>query len=184
MIIAANLLNHESELIKSVIDNTRSRNDSFNIMPPGDRFQFHSYNYHLTCVRASTFVTFHAYNCLSKCLKIITCFKKQTFSLNQFKLLPSTGLSYRSAVLNLFRLADHFTNFFSVRGPPKKFLHFLGKIPEFLTTFFPKCFLGSRTTKKNLANSPNFLGYFRVKNLRNSNFRLQSSCDTIHERVP
>src|SRR6218665_2067313 len=64
-------------------------------MPPGDLFQFHSYNYHLTCVRASTFVTFHAYNCLSKCLKIITCFKKQTFSLNQFKLLPSTGLFYR-----------------------------------------------------------------------------------------
>src|SRR6218665_2252598 len=64
-------------------------------MPPGDLFQFHSYNYHLTCVRASTFVTFHAYNCLSKCLKIITCFKKQKFSLNQFKLLPSTGLSYR-----------------------------------------------------------------------------------------
>src|SRR6218665_1087538 len=95
MIIAANLRNHESELIKSVIDNTRSRNGSFNIMPPGDRFQFHSYNYHLTCVRASTFVTFHAYNCLSKCLKIITCFKKQKFSLNQFKLLPSTGLSYR-----------------------------------------------------------------------------------------
>src|SRR6218665_2429283 len=25
----------------------------------------------------------------------ITCFKKQKFSLNQFKLLPSTGLSYR-----------------------------------------------------------------------------------------
>src|SRR6218665_990844 len=64
-------------------------------MPPGDCFQFHSYNYHLTCVRASTFVTLHAYNCLSKCLKIITCFKKQTFSLNHFKLLPSTGLSYR-----------------------------------------------------------------------------------------
>jgi len=78
-----------------MIDNTRSGNDSFNIMPPGDWFQFHSYNYHLICVRASTFVTLHAYNCLSKCLKIITCFKKQTFSLNHFKLLPSTGLSYR-----------------------------------------------------------------------------------------
>ena len=30
-------------------------------------------------------------------LKKITCFKKQKFNLNQFKLLPSTGLSYSSA---------------------------------------------------------------------------------------
>ena len=70
-------------------------NDSFHIMPPGDWFQFYPYNYHLICVRISTFLTFHAYNCLSKCFKQITCFKKQKFSLNQFKLLPSTGLSYR-----------------------------------------------------------------------------------------
>src|SRR6218665_2277898 len=41
-----------------------------------------------------------------------------------------------AAVLNLFQLADHLTNFFSVRGPPKKFLNFLGKFSEFLTTFF------------------------------------------------
>src|SRR6218665_912600 len=41
----------------------------------------------------------------------------------------------RSAVLNLFRVADHLTNFVSVRGPHKKFLHFLWEISEFLTTF-------------------------------------------------
>ena len=39
----------------------------------------------------------------------------------------------RPAVLNLFRLADHLTNFFSGRGPPKNFYIFSGK---FLTTFF------------------------------------------------
>src|SRR6218665_8934 len=64
-------------------------------MPSGDCFQFYPYNYHLICVQTSTFTTLHAYNSLSKCLKIITCFKKQKFSLNHFKLLPSTGLSYR-----------------------------------------------------------------------------------------
>src|SRR6218665_59410 len=69
-------------------------NYSFHIMPSGDLFQFYPYNYHLICVQTSTFTTLHAYNCLSKCLKIITCFKKQKFSLNHFKLLPSTGLSY------------------------------------------------------------------------------------------
>src|SRR6218665_1381785 len=70
-------------------------NYSFHIMPSGDSFQFYPYNYHLICVQTSTFTTLHACNCLSKCLKIITCFKKQKFSLNQFKLLPSTGMSYR-----------------------------------------------------------------------------------------
>src|SRR6218665_3933888 len=49
-------------------------------MPPSDRFQFYPYNYHLICVRTSTFITFHAYNCLSKCFKKITCFRKQKFS--------------------------------------------------------------------------------------------------------
>ena len=78
------------ESMKLVVENY-----SFHIMPSGDWFQFYPYNYHLICVQTSTFTTLHAYNCLSKCLKIITCFKKQKFSLNQFKLLPSTGLSYR-----------------------------------------------------------------------------------------
>src|SRR6218665_3968035 len=64
------------------------------MMPPGEWFKFYSYNYHLICVRTSTFETLHAYNCLRKCLKIITCFKKQKFTLNQFKLRPSNGLSY------------------------------------------------------------------------------------------
>ena len=71
-----------------------------------------------------------------------------------------------AAVLNLFRLADHLTNFVSLRGPPQQFLHFLGKISEFLTTFlviFSKFFLVSRSTKKNFANFPNFLAFFWVK---------------------
>src|SRR6218665_1723181 len=38
----------------------------------------------------------------------------------------------KAAVLNLIRLVDHLTNFVSACGPPKKFLHFLGKISEFL----------------------------------------------------
>src|SRR6218665_694339 len=33
----------------------------------------------------------------------------------------------KAAVLNLFRLADHLTNFVLVRGPPKIFYIFLGK---------------------------------------------------------
>src|SRR6218665_1644465 len=73
---------------------------------------------------------------------------------------------FRTAVLNLFRLADHLTNFVSVRGPPKVLLYFLGKISEFLTTLFshfPKFVIGSRTSKKNFANFPNFLAFFRVK---------------------
>ena len=41
-----------------------------------------------------------------------------------------------AAVLNLFRVADHLKNFVSVRGPHKKFLDFLWKISELLTTLF------------------------------------------------
>src|SRR6218665_985697 len=95
-----------------------------------------------------------------------------------------------SAVLNLFRVADHLTNFVSVRGPPK-----MSTFSEFLTTFlvifllnFFSVTLGGtdakywgtdawavpsptpnfggtvpRTTKKNFPNFPNFLAFLRVK---------------------
>src|SRR6218665_1170061 len=50
---------------------------------------------------------------------------------------PTLSRTYSKAVvLNLFRLADHLTNFVSARGPSNKFLHLLRKISEFLTTFF------------------------------------------------
>src|SRR6218665_3036175 len=88
---------------------------------------------------------------------------------------------------------------FPTRGPlykfclgsrtTKKFLHFLGKISEFLNdllkSFSLKSILGSRTTKKNFANFPNFLCFFQGQGQkRYSNFHLQSSSDTIHEKVP
>src|SRR6218665_566528 len=91
-------------------------NYSFHIVPSGDRFQLYPYNYHLICVQTSTFTTLHAYNCLSKCLKIITCFKQQKFSLNQFKLLPSTGLSYR--LTSPRSLCVGFPHWESPRGRP------------------------------------------------------------------
>src|SRR6218665_1774185 len=61
----------------------------------------------------------------------------------------STHQSSIAAVLNLFRLADHQTNFVSVRGPPNKFPHFPGKISDhhFLVISL-KNYLGSRTTQK------------------------------------
>src|SRR6218665_254495 len=83
-----------------------------------------------------------------------------------------------TAVLNLFRLTDHLRNFVSVRGPPKN-VNFL----RAFLVIFPNVFLGSRTTKNNFANVPNFLAFFRVKD-REKTFKLQSSCDTIHEKVP
>ena len=43
----------------------------------------------------------------------------------------------KAAVLNLFRLADHLTNFVSVRGPPKKFPYSLRKISDDLFCNFP-----------------------------------------------
>src|SRR6218665_323773 len=50
---------------------------------------------------------------------ISTCFP--TSSLLSACGLPSLWTSASStAVLNLFRLADHFTNFVSVHGPPKR----------------------------------------------------------------
>src|SRR6218665_882939 len=62
-----------------------------------------------------------------------------------------------SAVLNLFRLADHLSNFVAVRGPPNKFLHFLGKISEFLTTFFSNFDLNSFSARgPTQKNSPIF----------------------------
>src|SRR6218665_1876873 len=102
--------------------------------------------------------------------------------------LTHKTLSSTAAVLNLFRLADHLTNFVLVRGPPKMST-FSRKISEFLTIFLKSFsltfFLGSRTIKKNFANFPNFLAFFRVKDRKkHSNFHLQSSCDSIHEKVP
>src|SRR6218665_77670 len=49
---------------------------------------------------------------------------------------------FKASVLNLLRLADHLTNFVSVRGPPKKFPHFPGKISDdpLLSHFPPKFF--------------------------------------------
>ena len=41
----------------------------------------------------------------------------------------------RAAVLNLFRIADHLTNFISVRGPPKNVYIFLGKFLNFWQPF-------------------------------------------------
>src|SRR6218665_3303500 len=126
------------------------------------------------------------------------------FALNFF----AFSYSFRPAVLNLFRVADHLTNFVSVRGPPK-----MSTFSEFLTTFlviFPFNFfsvtlgdgckiLGDgcmdrppshpkfwgtvpRTTKKNFPNFPNFLAFLRVKDRKTFNFHLQASCDTIHKR--
>src|SRR6218665_2790118 len=59
----------------------------------------------------------------------------------------------RAAVLNLFRLADHLTNFVSVRGPPKQFLHFLGESSEFMTTFLaiPPNFFSVRETQTRIS---------------------------------
>src|SRR6218665_726193 len=42
-----------------------------------------------------------------------------------------TRAQFRPAVLNLFRLADHLTNFVSVRGPPKNVYIFSGKFQNF-----------------------------------------------------
>src|SRR6218665_2906130 len=107
---------------------------------------------------------------------------------------------YRAAVLNLFRVADHLTNFVSVRGPPK-----MSTFSEFLTTFLvifllnffsvtlgdgckilgdgcmgrplshPK-FWGTvpRTTNKFFPNFPNFLAFLRVKDRKNIQFSFAS----------
>ena len=62
---------------------------------------------------------------------------------------------------------------------PKKFPHFLGKISEdILKVIFPKFFLSSRTTKKNFANFPNFLAFFRVKDRKNSPI---STCNLVSD---
>src|SRR6218665_3343613 len=76
----------------------------------------------------------------------------------------------RTAVLNLFRLADHLTNFVSVRGPPKMstFSRENFRIADDLyLVILPKFFLVSRTTKKNFANFPNFFAFFRFKDRKN-----------------
>jgi len=79
-------------------------------------------------------------------------------------------LTIRAAVLNLFRLADHLTNFVSVHGTPKTFFIFFGKFMNLGRPFlviFPNFCLCSRTTKKNFANFPNFSAFFRVKDRKN-----------------
>src|SRR6218665_2480259 len=89
----------------------------------------------------------------------------------------------RAAVLNPFRLADHLTNFVSVRGPPKMST-FSRKFSEFLTTFFSHCPLNLfsvRGPPKRISPifpiSSHFSGQVQKKHL---NFHLQSSCDAIH----
>ena len=80
------------------------------------------------------------------------------------------GILSTAAVLNRFRLADHLTNFVSVRGPQKISYILLGKFLNFwwpFLVFFPKYFLGSQTTKRNFANFPNFLAFSRVKDRKN-----------------
>src|SRR6218665_1135019 len=47
-----------------------------------------------------------------------------------FQVLTNCVLASKAAFLNLFRVADHLTNFVSVRGPPK-----MSTFSEFLTTF-------------------------------------------------
>src|SRR6218665_724731 len=71
-----------------------------------------------------------------------------------------------SAVLNLFRLADHLTNFVSVRGPPKKCLHFLEKISDdLLKSFFLIFWFADH--QKEFRQFSNFLAFFRVKGRKN-----------------
>jgi len=68
----------------------------------------------------------------------------------------STFSDSRTTWQILSRFADHQRNFYI----------FLGKILNFWRPFlviFPKFVLGLRTTKKNFANFPNFLAFFRVK---------------------
>src|SRR6218665_3438036 len=56
----------------------------------------------------------------------------------------------RTSVLNLLRLAEHLTNFVSVRGPPNKFPHFPGKISDDpLFSHFPPKFFSVRAPHKN-----------------------------------
>src|SRR6218665_4185125 len=57
---------------------------------------------------------------------------------------------FKASVLNLLRLADHLTNFVSVRGPPYKFPHFPGKISDDpLFSNFPPKFFSVRAPHKN-----------------------------------
>src|SRR6218665_2611455 len=117
----------------------------------------------------------------------------------------------KSAVLNLFRVADHLTNFVSVRGPPK-----MSTFSEFLTTFlviFPLNFsrlhwgngckiLGDGCMGRPLSH-PKFWGnrppyhqkefsqfsqfpcISQGQGQKNIQFSFASySCDTIHKKVP
>ena len=95
---------------------------------------------------------------------------------------------FKASVLNLLRLADHLTNFVSVRGPPKKFPHFPGKISDdpLLSHFPPKFFSvgaphkfrhfpGKNSDYLFFSHFPKFLELFRDKHKKNYNFHLQSS---------
>ena len=94
-------------------------------------------------------------------------------------------------VLNLFRLADHLTNFVSVRGPPNKFPHFLR---NFLV-ISPKFCLGSQHHTKIstfsrekfwrpfLKSFPKFLAFFRDKHRTKITISIWSLVSDSHQKV-
>src|SRR6218665_1890888 len=99
---------------------------------------------------------------------------------------PFNAQDSKPAVLNLFRLADHLTNFVSVRGPPNKFPHFHGKISDDLPilVIFPKklsqfahhtkisTFSRGKILTTFFSHFSKFLAFLRDKHRKNYNFHL------------